>query len=266
MLVLLQTILGLHPAGALRATRFVPDESVTSMTRSMVKQFPKQWIALAAFLFLLLLPDIPALAHGIGAEDQGFLLRSTGIQLVPYIYLGAKHMVTGYDHLLYLAGVVFFLYHVRDVAVYVTLFAVGHSTTLLLGVLGGIHANPWVIDAIIGLSVVYKAFENIGGFRRLGWRISSRLMVLVFGFFHGFGLATKLQTLSLSGEGLVANILAFNLGVELGQFIALGLIIIVINLWRLTDGFTRHSLLANTLLMASGFTLAGYQMAGYYTN
>ena len=223
-------------------------------------------IALAAFLFLLLLADIPVLAHGIGAEDQGFLLRSTGIQFAPYIYLGAKHMVTGYDHLLYLAGVVFFLYHVRDIAVYVTLFAIGHSTTLLLGVLGGIHANPWIIDAIIGLSVVYKAFENIGGFRRLGWRVDSRLMVLVFGFFHGFGLATKLQTLPLSGEGLVANILAFNLGVELGQFIALGLIIIVINLWRLSDGFTRHSLLANTLLMASGFTLAGYQMAGYYTN
>ncbi|TAJ92547.1 MAG: HupE/UreJ family protein [Gammaproteobacteria bacterium] len=203
-------------------------------------------------------------AHGVAADDQGFLLRGAGMRIVPFIYLGAKHMVTGYDHLLYLAGIVFFLYRFKDIAVYVTLFAIGHSTTLLVGVLGGVHANPWLVDAVIGLSVAYKAFENIGGFRWLGWRLDGRLMVLCFGLFHGFGLATKLQTLTLSDEGLVANILAFNLGVELGQFLALAGIIIAIDLWRRSASFTQNAFAANILLMAAGFTLAGYQLTGYY--
>lgn len=216
-------------------------------------------------LALAVVAPLACLAHGVAADDQGFLLRSAGMRIVPFIYLGAKHMVTGYDHLLYLAGIVFFLYRFKDIAVYVTLFAIGHSTTLLIGVLGGVHANPWLVDAVIGLSVAYKAFENIGGFRRLGWRLDGRLMVLCFGLFHGFGLATKLQTLTLSDEGLVANILAFNLGVELGQFLALAGIIIAIDLWRRSASFTQNAFAANILLMAAGFTLAGYQLTGYYT-
>src|SRR6188474_3627651 len=112
-----------------------------------------------------------AYAHGIAGEDQEFLLRATGPHIGPYVYLGAKHMVTGYDHLLFLAGVIFFLYRLKDVALYVTLFAVGHSSTLLLGVLTGLHVNPFLIDAIIGLSVVYKALDNMDAFRTLfGWQ------------------------------------------------------------------------------------------------
>ena len=132
-------------------------------------------------------------------------------------------MVTGYDHLLFLAGVIFFLYRVKDVALYVTLFAVGHSTTLLLGVLGGWHVDAYLVDAMIGLSVVYKAFENIGGFRRLGVQPNTRAAVLFFGFFHGLGLATKLQDLALSKDGLITNMVSFNIGVEIGQLLALGL-------------------------------------------
>src|SRR5688572_30984730 len=119
-----------------------------------------------------------ALAHGIAGEDQAFLLRATGVHIGPYVYLGAKHMVTGYDHLLFLAGVIFFLYRLKDVALYVTLFAIGHSTTLLLGVLAGIRADAYIVDAIIGLSVVYKAFENLGGFRRLGIELNTKAAVL----------------------------------------------------------------------------------------
>src|SRR5512139_3718949 len=144
-----------------------------------------------------------AYAHGIAGEDQAFLLRATGPHIGPYVYLGAKHMVTGYDHLLFLAGVIFFLYRLKDVALYVTLFAVGHSTTLLLGVLAGWHVDAFLVDAVIGLSVVYKAFENIGGFRRLGFEPNTRAAVLFFGFFHGLGLATKLQDLALSRDGLI---------------------------------------------------------------
>ncbi|MCB1958792.1 MAG: HupE/UreJ family protein, partial [Rhodocyclaceae bacterium] len=157
-------------------------------------------------------------------------------------------------------------YRIKDVALYVTLFAIGHSTTLLLGVLGGIHANAYIVDAIIGLSVVYKAFENLGGFSRLGWNIDTRLAVLFFGFFHGFGLATKLQDLTLSADGLVPNMLAFNVGVELGQFCALALILVAFNLWRASGRFMQHAFAANVLLMAAGFVLFGYQLTGYLTS
>jgi len=186
------------------------------------------------------------------------------MQLIPYIYLGAKHMVTGYDHLLFLFGVIFFLYRLRDVGVYVTLFAVGHSVTLLYGVLSGTHVNPYVVDAIIGLSVVYKALDNLGGFKRLlGFEPNTKLAVLIFGFFHGFGLATKLQDFELSQDGLVPNILAFNVGVELGQILALGAILIAMGFWRRTDTFARHAFTANVILMTAGFVLIGYQVAGY---
>jgi hypothetical protein len=172
-------------------------------------------------------------------------------------------MVTGYDHLLFLAGVIFFLYRLKDVALYVTLFAIGHSTTLLLGVLAGIHANAYVVDAIIGLSVVYKAFENIGGWQRLGVNIDTRAAVLLFGLAHGFGLSTKLQELTLARDGLVANMIGFNVGVELGQFAALGLILLAFNVLRRSASFTRNAYVANVVIMAAGFVLFGYQLTSY---
>ncbi|MDP6374561.1 MAG: HupE/UreJ family protein [Pseudomonadales bacterium] len=220
----------------------------------------------ACLLVLLAASFIPgaATAHGVANADQGFIESNVGLALVPYLYLGAKHMVTGYDHLLFLAGVIFFLYRLRDVALYVTLFALGHSVTLLVGVLGGIHADPFLIDALIGLSVAYKGFENLGGFKTLGWVPDTRLAVLVFGLAHGFGLATKLQDVAIAPEGLVGNMLAFNAGVEMGQFTALALILITFNLWRATGRFLQHAAVANWMLMLSGFTLIGYQMSGYW--
>ncbi len=203
-------------------------------------------------------------AHGVAEGDASFLQSQQGFHFWPYFYLGAKHMVTGYDHLLFLAGVVFFLYKLKDVGVYVTLFAVGHSITLLLGVWYDIPANAYLIDAIIGLSVVYKAFENIGGFERLGIRINTRVAVWVFGLFHGFGLATKLQELSLSEEGLLGNLLAFNLGVEVGQIASLLFIVTLMNAWRTTRAFTRQALVANGVLMTCGFMLMGFQLTGYF--
>jgi HupE / UreJ protein len=218
------------------------------------------WTAAAAGLGAAAL----AHAHGIAGADQEFLLRATGAHIGPYIYLGAKHMVTGYDHLLFLAGVIFFLYRARDVAVYVTLFAVGHSTTLLLGVLGGWHVNAYLVDAVIGLSVVYKAFENVGGFKRLGFEPNTKAAVLFFGFFHGLGLATKLQDLAISREGLVTNMVSFNVGVEIGQLLALGLLLIAFNIWRSSGGFFRHAFAGNVALMAAGFVLVGFQLTGYW--
>ena len=158
----------------------------------------------------------------------------------PIVYLGAKHMFTGYDHLLFLAGVIFFLYKMKDVALYVSLFAVGHSVTLLLGVLGGIRADAYIVDAIIGLSVVYKAFENMGGFERMGVYINTRHAVFLFGLAHGFGLSTKLQDLSIASEGLVPNMLAFNVGVELGQLAALTIMLLAFQFWRQSPSFSER--------------------------
>jgi hypothetical protein len=204
-------------------------------------------------------------AHGVSAKDAVFLQGLQGRAIVPLMYLGAKHMVTGYDHLLFLVGVIFFLYKLEDVLLYVSLFAVGHSITLLVGVLGGIRVNPYLIDGIIGFSVVYKAFENMDGFRRVfGVQPDTRLAVLVFGLFHGLGLATKLQDFSLSRDGLVANIVSFNVGVEIGQVLALTAILIGFTYWRTRSGFARHALAFNGVVMSCGLLLIGYQMSGYF--
>lgn len=224
----------------------------------------KKWTWLGGAVALLL--GTAAMAHGVAEDDAQFLERIRGTQILPYMYLGAKHMVTGYDHLLFLAGVIFFLYRLKDVALYVTLFAVGHSATLLLGVLAGVRADPYIVDAIIGLSVVYKAFENLGGFQRLGIRIDTRAAVLLFGLAHGFGLSTKLQDLSLSAEGLVPNMLAFNVGVELGQFAALAVILIAFDFWRRSGTFLKGAYAANALIMTAGFILFGYQITGYFVS
>jgi hypothetical protein len=200
-------------------------------------------------------------AHTIAGSDANFVESIDGPAVLPFIYLGAKHMVTGYDHLLFLVGVIFFLYRPRHVVQYVTLFAVGHSITLLIGVLADIQVNAYLIDAIIGLSIVYKAFENLGGFRLLPFQPDTRVAVFVFGLFHGLGLATKLQEFDLSANGLVINILSFNLGVEIGQVLALSAILILLTAWRLSSSYLRHAFATNTTLMCGGFLLAGYQLA-----
>jgi hypothetical protein len=230
-------------------------------------RFPRRAAAaLPAFLAAATLFAGDAMAHGVAESDKAFIQANPGVNIIPYIYLGAKHMVTGYDHLLFLFGVIFFLFRLKDIWTYVTLFAIGHSTTLLAGVMFNIHANPFIIDAIIGLSVVYKALDNLGTFPTVfGVQPNQKAAVLIFGFFHGFGLATKLQDLVGSHEGLLANLISFNVGVEAGQLIALSIILIVMTLWRRTESFNRSALAANALLMCAGFILTGYQMAGYFT-
>jgi hypothetical protein len=211
------------------------------------------------------IPD--AIAHGVTDGDKGYIQESSGTLLVPFAYLGAKHMMTGYDHLLFLCGVIFFLYRLKDVSIYVTLFAVGHVITLLSGVLLGIGVNAYLIDAIIGFSIVYKALDNMGAYQRwFGFQPSTKVATLVFGLFHGLGLATKVQEYELSPDGLVPNLLAFNVGVEVGQTLALAVILIAMGYWRRTDGFLRHAYTSNTILMTAGFMLVGYQLTGFFVS
>src|SRR5580698_3534474 len=219
----------------------------------------------AVILICVLLLPVIGSAHNVSKRDASFVQSNQGPAIAAFLYLGAKHMVTGYDHLAFLVGVVFFLYRLKDVVLYVSLFTLGHSVTLLAGVLGGIHANSYVVDAIIGFSVVYKAFDNMGGFKRLlGFEPNTKVAVLIFGLFHGFGLATKLQELDLSRNGLIANIVSFNVGVEIGQVLALTAVLIILSYWRTRSGFLRHAFATNTVLMTVGFVLTGYQIAGYY--
>ena len=208
-----------------------------------------------------------AFAHGVAAGDKGYIQEISGVLLVPFAYLGAKHMVTGYDHLLFLLGIIFFLYRLRDIGVYVSLFAIGHSSTLLLGVLAEISVSAYLIDAIIGLSVVYKALDNLGAFQRwFGFQPDTKLATLVFGLFHGFGLATKILEYEVSPDGLIPNLIAFNVGVEIGQILALSAILIAMSFWRRTPSFSRHAYTGNVVMMSAGFLLMGYQLAGYFVS
>ena len=214
-------------------------------------------------VLLYLLLTATARAHGVAEGDKGYIQEISGAHLLPFAYLGAKHMVTGYDHLLFLAGVIFFLYKLKDIALYVSLFAIGHSVTMLYGVYAGVNVNAYLIDAIIGLSVVYKALDNLGAYQRwFGVQPDTRIATLVFGLFHGFGLAAKIQEYEMARDGLLPNLLAFNVGVEIGQLLALGIILIAMGYWRRTAAFIKHAYTANVAMMCAGFVLIGYQLTG----
>lgn len=223
----------------------------------------------AMFLALVLLLFAPpeVFAHAVTQGDKGYIQEISGVHLLPFTYLGAKHMMTGYDHILFLFGVIFFLYKLKHIAVYVSLFAIGHSTTMVLGVYYNIGINSYLIDAAIGFSVVYKALDNLGAYQRwFGMQPNTKAATLIFGLIHGFGLATKIQEYEISSDGLVPNLLAFNVGVEIGQLLALAVILIGMSSWRRTAGFIRHAYSANVVMMSAGFILVGMQLTGYFVS
>lgn len=236
--------------------------------RTLLRQRPLRhlrWVIGTLLLYFLTLSL--AHAHGIAQGDKGYISEITGVHFLSFMYLGAKHMFTGYDHILFLFGVIFFLYKLKDIGLYVSLFAIGHSSTMLLGVFMGTTINGYLIDAIIGLSVVYKALDNVGAFQRwFGVQPNTKVATLIFGLFHGFGLATKIQEYEISPDGLLANMIGFNVGVETGQLLALSAILIGMGYWRRTSSFLKHAYTANTVMMTAGFMLIGYQLTGYFTS
>jgi len=224
---------------------------------------PRRLAGIAAGILVLVIAP-PAMAHGVSGAEARFLAGAEGVRFSAYLYLGARHMVTGYDHLLFLLGVVFYLGSLRRVALYVSLFALGHSITLITGVLADIHVNAHLVDAVIGLSVVYKAFDNLGGMDKLfGVRANNRSAVFVFGLFHGFGLATRLQEITLSPDGLLVNLLAFNVGVELGQVLALLYLLLLLEAGKRMGKSPIWGIGVNMVLMTGGFALTSYQLAWY---
>ena len=221
--------------------------------------------AILSSLAVLMLWASAAAAHNVTEGDAGYIQEIWGVNIIPFMYLVAKHMVTGYDHILFLLGVVFFLYKMKDVGIYVSLFAIGHSTTMLLGVWFGWGINAYIIDAIIGLSVVYKALDNLGAYQRwFGVQPNTKAGTLIFGFFHGTGLATKILDHEIASEGLLPNLIAFNVGVEIGQLMALAVILIVMGYWRKSPNFFRQAYTVNVVMMSMGFILMGYQITGFF--
>lgn len=217
----------------------------------------------SVFVFFALMA-VPAFAHGISAADRQAMLDGG---LLRYVGLGASHMLTGYDHLLFLLGVVFFLQNAKDVVKFVSVFTLGHSITLIFATFAGITANYWLIDAVIAVSVIYKGFDNNEGFKNyLGIRAPNMLaMVLIFGLIHGFGLSTRLQQLPLGDKGseMLGRIISFNVGVELGQIAALLVMVMLLSSLRKAAGFARFSRVANDGLMLVGFMLLLMQLHGY---
>jgi HupE / UreJ protein len=201
-------------------------------------------------------------AHGISEADQQAMVEGG---LLRYLWLGAVHMITGYDHLLFLLGVIFYLTSLKDVFKYVTIFTLGHSITLIAATYAGITANFYLVDAVIALSVCYKAFDNLDGFHRfLKFKSPNLLaMIWIFGLIHGFGLSTRLQQLPLPEHGLLWRILSFNLGVELGQVAALAILVTVLAQWRKTASFQGWGTVVNALLFLAGLGLFAFQLTGY---
>lgn len=214
-------------------------------------------------LFFLLGLAVLADAHGISDADKQAIAEGGNLR---YLWLGAIHMVTGYDHLLFLFGVIFYLTGVRDIIKFVTAFTIGHSITLILATFLKITADYFLVDAVIALSVCYKAFDNLDGFRKYLKVNPPHLlaMIVVFGLIHGFGLSTRLQQLPLPEQGLLTRILSFNLGVELGQLAALSVLVLLLAGWRKTESFRKLGGIVNILLLAAGLGLFIYQMSGYF--
>src|SRR6056300_65228 len=222
---------------------------------------------LPAIFSLALFTSTFALAHNVTEGDAGYIQEIWGVHAIPFMYLGAKHMVTGYDHILFLLGVIFFLYKFKDVAIYVSIFAFGHSTTMLIGVIYGWGVNAYIVDAIIGLSVVYKALDNLGAYQKwFGFQPNTKLATLIFGFIHGTGLATKILDYEIASDGLLVNLLAFNVGVEIGQILALTFILIIMGFWRRSEKFMRQAYFANILMVFLGILLMSLQINGYFDN
>jgi len=212
-------------------------------------------------LFCLLAPG-QAFAHGISEADKQRILDGGNLE---YLGLGASHMLTGYDHLLFLFGIIFFLTSFKEIVKFITAFTLGHSITLIFATFLTIPANYYLIDAVIALTVIYKGFDNVDGFRKyLGVNPPNLLkLVFVFGLIHGFGLSTRLQQLPLGEEGLLLRIISFNVGVEAGQVLALTIMLFLLAAWRRSQSFVRFSNVANVGIMIAGALLFLMQMHGY---
>lgn len=219
---------------------------------------PLRWLLALAIVFFV----GQAFGHGMSEAEKLSIIDGGNLR---YMWLGATHMLSGYDHLLFVFGIVFFLTSFKDIVKYITAFTIGHSVTLIYATFNGIQINYFLIDAIIGLSVSYIAFANLDGFKRhLGIKPPSLLvMITALGLIHGLGLSTRLQQLPLNKDELLLNIISFNIGIEAGQILALAIMLMFLSGWRKAGSFKPFSVISNYALIASGGLLFLMQMHGY---
>ena len=224
----------------------------------LIKLKSLQWLlAIAALLMVS-----QAFGHGMSVAEKQSIIDGGNLR---YMWLGASHMLSGYDHLLFVFGIIFFLTRFKDIVKYITAFTLGHSATLIYATFTGLQINYFLIDAVIGLSVAYIAFANLDGFKKyLDIKPPNLVLVIVvLGLIHGLGLSTRLQQLPLSEDQLLMNIISFNIGIELGQIAALTVMLVVLAGWRMTARFVQFSRVSNVFLVIAGFYLAMMQMHGY---
>jgi hypothetical protein len=217
---------------------------------------------------LPLLLCVPLIGRSHGVPESTINAMANG-SLIDFIYFGAEHMVTGYDHILFLIGIMFFLSNYFDILRFITAFTIAHCITLIFATFYGITANAHLIDAVIAFSVVYKGFENLDGFKKCFSIGPPNLivMVFIFGLIHGFGLSTKLQEVAVaSGINLsLFQILSFNIGVEFGQIAVLILVFPLLSMIR-GKSFNKISKISNSMLVIAGIVLFAYQLNGYFTD
>lgn len=218
---------------------------------------------LLGILSLILAPN--SFAHGISEEAKLAMIEGGYLK---YVWLGSEHMLTGYDHLLFLFGVIFFLSKFRDIVKFISVFTLGHSLTLISATFLGISANYLLVDAVIALSVCYKGFDNNQGFQKyfeMKKAPNLLVMIFIFGLIHGFGLSTRLQELPLGEKGfpMLMRIISFNIGVEAGQVLALSVMLLLLSSFRKTQLFKKLSRVSNDGLILAGFLLFLMQMHGY---
>ncbi|MDT8384514.1 MAG: HupE/UreJ family protein [Gammaproteobacteria bacterium] len=219
---------------------------------------PSRWLLAA----LALLIANQAFGHGMSEAEKLSIMEGGNLR---YLWIGATHMLSGYDHLLFVFGIVFLLTRFRDIVKYITAFTLGHSVTLIFATFNGIQVNYFLIDAVIALSVCYIAFANLDGFRKyLDVKPPHMLaMITGLGLIHGLGLSTRLQQLPLSEDQLLMNIISFNIGIEVGQIMALAVMLLLLASWRKAESFKPFSVMSNYGLIFAGFVLFMMQMHGY---
>lgn len=223
---------------------------------SIIKQ--SRW--LLAIISVLIVGQ--AFGHGMSETEKQTIIEGGNLR---YIWIGATHMLSGYDHLAFVFGIVFFLTRFKEIVKYITAFTIGHSITLIYATFNAIQVNYFLIDAVIALSVCYIAFHNLDGFKRWLNVKAPNMMLMIFslGLIHGLGLSTRLQQLPLSEDHLLMNIISFNIGIELGQISALALMLLLISAFRKSHTFESFSKAANTFLIVAGGYLFLMQMHGY---
>lgn len=218
----------------------------------------KIYVLVLFVLFGTLTTPISVFAHNVSDADAALIASDVSFtqKLFDFFVLGAKHMVTGYDHLLFILGIVFLLTKFKDIVKFVSYFTLGHSITLIVATLFGIEFNYFLIDAVIGLSVAYKGYDNLYGIKKLiPPAPDTKTIIFLFGLVHGFGLSTRLQALPLPDRNLLTYILSFNIGVEAGQLLGLAVFLFILNRFRHTSNFQTFKLLANKGLMLAGIFL-----------